>query len=60
MREVVTLFDAMPDEPNDEDWQRLNNPLTAEAERRIEDLRRTLDDLASDEPLCSLPGPKGT
>ncbi|MCO7237833.1 MerR family DNA-binding transcriptional regulator [Aeromicrobium sp. CnD17-E] len=56
VQEVVALFDALPEEPTLDDWQGLTDSLVAEAERRIADLRRTLDDLASDGPLCAVPG----
>ncbi|MCX6407124.1 MAG: MerR family DNA-binding transcriptional regulator [Propionibacteriales bacterium] len=56
VQEVVALFDAMPEQPTADDWQGLTDALVAEAERRIADLRRTLDDLTSDGPLCALPG----
>lgn len=56
VREVVALFDTLPAEPTLDDWQGLTDSLVAEAERRIADLRHTLDDLAADGPLCAVPG----
>lgn len=56
VQEIVALFDSIPDEPTEQDWQHLTGSLVAEAERRIDDLRRALDDLGTDQPLCSLPG----
>jgi MerR family redox-sensitive transcriptional activator SoxR len=56
VQEIVALLDSVPDHPTEQDWQHFTESLVAEAERGINDLRRTLDDLATDQPLCTLPG----
>lgn len=58
VQEVVSLFDALPAEPTEAHWQSLTNQLVSEAEHRIAELRQTLEDLGSGEPLCRLPGAK--
>lgn len=56
VQDVVALFDAIPDNASEADWQRLTDQLVAEAERRIADLRHALDDITSGRPLCQVLG----
>lgn len=52
--EIRDLLAALPPEPDLADWQRLHDRLAAEAERRIAELHRALDDIRSGRRLCEL------
>jgi MerR family redox-sensitive transcriptional activator SoxR len=54
VREIGEIFDRMPAEAMGEEWADVAHALVARAEHRIEQLRRTLADIASGEPLCAL------
>lgn len=56
VREIAELFEGLPSEPSAAHWQMVGDHLVAEAERRVADLKKHLDDLGSGVQLCSLPG----
>lgn len=53
--EIKALLAELPADPAPGDWERLAARLMAEADHRIQQLRRVLDDIASCEKLCELP-----
>lgn len=53
--EIRALFDELPADPAAADWERLTDRLVADAERRIRDLRATLDEIAATGKLCEIP-----
>jgi MerR family transcriptional regulator, redox-sensitive transcriptional activator SoxR len=52
--EIETLFAELPAEPDLPDWERLTGRLMTEADQRIRQLRRVLDDIAGGEHLCDV------
>lgn len=52
--EIKALLAELPAEPTLADWERLATHLMAEANHRIQQLRRALDDIACGEKLCEL------
>lgn len=54
VREIATLFAALPAAPARDDWARVARTLVDEAQARVDTLRSTLDDLDSGTKLCDL------
>ena len=54
VREIGEIFDQMPPDAMGEEWEEVAHALVARAERRIDQLRATLADIASGAPLCDL------
>ncbi|MDQ4055385.1 MAG: MerR family DNA-binding transcriptional regulator [Actinomycetota bacterium] len=54
VREIGEIFDQMPSDAMGEEWEGVAHALVARAERRIDQLRATLADIASGAPLCDL------
>lgn len=54
VREIAEIFDRMPDDAVGAAWEGVAEALVARAQHRIEELRHTLDDISSGEPLCAL------
>lgn len=54
VREIGEIFDQMPPDAMGQEWEEVEQALVARAEHRIEELRRTLADIASGAPLCQL------
>ena len=54
VREIGEIFDQMPADAMGEEWEGVAQALVARAERRIDQLRATLADIASGAPLCDL------
>jgi MerR family redox-sensitive transcriptional activator SoxR len=52
--EIKALFAELPAEPDLPDWERLTGRLVTEANHRIHQLRRVLDDITSGENLCEI------
>jgi MerR family redox-sensitive transcriptional activator SoxR len=52
--EIKALLAELPADPALTDWEHLTGRLMAEANRRIQQLRRALDDIASGGKLCEL------
>jgi MerR family transcriptional regulator, redox-sensitive transcriptional activator SoxR len=52
--EIKALFAELPADPELADWHRLTGRLMAEANQRIQQLQRVLDEIASGEKLCEL------
>lgn len=52
VREIVELFEALPEDPAPADWERVADHLVLEAETRVARLRALLDDLGSGTKLC--------
>ncbi|RKS79048.1 MerR family redox-sensitive transcriptional activator SoxR [Actinomadura pelletieri DSM 43383] len=58
--EIKAIFAELPPEPALADWEHLTRSLITEAEQRIRQLRRVLEDIASGEKLCELPSDRTT
>ncbi|TDD19702.1 MerR family DNA-binding protein [Nonomuraea diastatica] len=56
--EIRALFAELPADPALADWQHLTERLVEEADRRMRQLRRVLDDITSGDKLCELPHTK--
>lgn len=54
VREIREIFEELPADTMGEEWQEVAQALVVRAEHRIEQLRRTLDDISSGAPLCDL------
>lgn len=54
VREIAETFDALPPEPQPEDWQKIATQLVTEAEQRVEALRRATAAMSSGGRLCEL------
>lgn len=54
VREIREIFEELPAEAMDEEWHEVAEALVLRAEHRIDQLRRTLDDIKSGAPLCDL------
>ena len=53
--EIRAILAELPADPSDTDWQHLATHLVTEANLRIQQLRRALDDITSGDKLCELP-----
>jgi len=54
--EIKKVLDELPQEPTATDWQRLSRRLVDEATCRMQQLQHVLEDIATDDELCELPG----
>ncbi|MCM0619039.1 MerR family transcriptional regulator [Nocardioides bruguierae] len=52
VREIGDLFGTLPPDPDPEDWRAVAETLVSDAEQRVADLRRCLDQLESGGKLC--------
>ncbi|MEU8166831.1 MerR family DNA-binding transcriptional regulator [Micromonospora sp. NPDC049004] len=53
VREIVTIFQALPGKPSAQDWARVSDSLVAEAEARVAHLRHDLDALQTVTTRCT-------
>ena len=54
VREIADIFHQMPDGAMGADWEAVEQRLVQRAQQRIDQLRRTLADIASGGPLCEM------
>ena len=53
--EIKTLLSDLPADPTLADWENLAKRLVAEANRRIQQLQRVLEEITTGGKLCELP-----
>lgn len=54
VREIAEIFADLPAEPDPEDWDRIADVLTKEAETRTAELRARLTDMGAGTKLCEI------
>lgn len=54
VREIADILEPIGPDSGPADWGEVNRTLVAEAEARLAQLRRTLDDLGSGTKLCEI------
>lgn len=54
VKEIAERYEELPESPGPEDWARFSGVLLAEAEERVEALRRLIGDLSGDARLCEV------